>query len=282
MKKKTIIWIIACVLFLIIALPILYVNTKPQYTILLTGASLGSSYNQWFEMGCYKLNASPINRAAGKEAIAHTANKMIDGTLYSKKELENIDAFVIMHVHNKDVFDESQLRENYKDYKTPFDTTNYAAAFDYVIKRYLTDCYELKNDSTSKYYKSQSGKPAVIVLCTHWHDARTVYNNSIRQLAEKWGFPLIEFDKYIGFSKNQLHPVTKESVSILYSEDTEEIDDVTHGLHSFKWKNSYIQQRMAAIFHDTMDKILPVKQKYPHQFKVKSMIYQFYENLHNK
>ncbi len=47
------------------------------------------------------------------------------------------------------------------------------------------------------------GKPASIVLCTHWHDSRPIFNTSVRKLAEKWGFPVVEFDRYIGFSKNQ-------------------------------------------------------------------------------
>jgi len=51
-----------------------------------------------------------------------------------KKELEEIDALVIMQVHDKDVFDESQLKPKYTDYQIPFDRSNYAAAFDYVIK----------------------------------------------------------------------------------------------------------------------------------------------------
>lgn len=147
-----------------------------------------------FELGCESLEVAPINRAIGAESIASTANRMFEGTLYSTEEFENIDALVIMQVHEKDVFDESQLKT---DYKTPF---NYAAAFDFVIKRYLTECYNLKFDEHSKYYNSRGGKPAVIVLCIHWHDARVVYNASISKLADKWGFPVMEFDKYIGFS----------------------------------------------------------------------------------
>ena len=77
------------------------------------------------------------------------------GTLYSTEELEDIDVLVIMQVHNRDVFDESQLKEDYNDYETPLDKANYAAAFDYVIKRYYADCYNLKFNKNSKYYNSQ-------------------------------------------------------------------------------------------------------------------------------
>ena len=55
-----------------------------EYKILLTGASFASPQNGWFEIGCRKLNAEAINRAIGGEAIANTANRMANGTLYSK------------------------------------------------------------------------------------------------------------------------------------------------------------------------------------------------------
>ena len=31
-----------------------------------------------------------------------------------------------MQVHEKDVYNEANLKENYKDYKTPFDASDYA------------------------------------------------------------------------------------------------------------------------------------------------------------
>lgn len=194
-----------------------------------------------------------------EKPIANTANRMANGTLYSKEELENIDALVIMQVHNKDVYEELQLKDKYTDYEVPFDRSNYAAAYDYVIKRYLTECYELRNDTTSKYYNTPYGKPAIIVLCTHWHDCRTVYNESIRKLAAKWGFPLIEFDKYIGFSKNVLHPVTGKPFSQLYSTDIQVTEGIAYGHHPIRGEQSYMQQRMAAIFVDSMNRILPIK-----------------------
>lgn len=225
------------------------------YQFLLSGASFASPNNGWFEIGCEWSGATPLNRAVGGEAIADTANRMINGTLYTPSELEDIDAFIIMQVHDFDVFDELQLEPKYTDYKTPFDRTNYAAAFDYVIKRYLTDCYNLKFDENSRYYNSKSGKPAVVVLCTHWHDSRDIYNNSVRQLAEKWGFPVVEFDKQIGFSKKSPHPVTGEQISLLFSNDKQEAAGVTYGWHPENGKDKYIQQRMGAIFAAVMQKI---------------------------
>lgn len=233
-------------------------NGENRYTFLLTGASFASSNNGWFEVGCRLTGVTPLNRAIGAEAIANTANRMAEGTLYTKEELEKIDALVIMQVHDKDVFGSTPLKEEYTDYEIPFDRTNYAAAFDYVIKRYLTECYNLKFDENSKYYNTRMGKPAVVVLCTHWHDGRDIYNTSVRKLAEKWGFPIVEFDKYIGFSKNSVHPVTKEQASLLFTGDQEEIGGVKFGWHPERGQDSYIQRRMGAIFADTMRKIFPI------------------------
>ncbi len=194
------------------------VKQDHKYTILLTGASFASSNNGWFELGCKYLDATPINRAVGGQAIADGgANMMVEGKLYTAEELENIDALVIMHVHDKNVADTVGLKKNYTDYTVPFDRSNYAAAYDYMIKRYITECYNLKFDKNSKYYNTPAGKPVVIVFSTHWHDVRVTYNQAIRLLGERWGgFPVIEFDKYIGFSKDSLHPVTGKQYSIIY------------------------------------------------------------------
>lgn len=231
-----------------------------NYRLLLTGASFAVPDNGWFELGCEKLNAKPINKAVSGEAISHTANKMGDGTFYSMEELEEIDAFVIMHVHDKDVFDQSQLKDNYQDYKLPFDRSNYAAAYDYVLKRYTSECYNLKFNKKSKYYNTPSGKPAVVILCTHWHDMRIIYNSSVRKLSQKWGLPLIEFDKNIGFSMYQKHPVTGQQYSLIFSRDKETVNGEEFGWHPLIGKNEYIQQRMATIFVDLMDRVLPAKE----------------------
>ena len=90
-------------------------QNKDTYTILLSGASFAEPNNKWFEMGCRALHAIPINRAVSAESIAHTANKMLDGTLYTPEEFDNIDVFVLMQVHEKDVYNEANLKENYKD-----------------------------------------------------------------------------------------------------------------------------------------------------------------------
>ncbi|NDV95687.1 DUF5040 domain-containing protein [Dysgonomonas sp. 521] len=232
---------------------------KSKYTILLTGASFASSNNGWFELGCKELDAKSLNKAVPGTAIADAANLMATQELYSREELEEIDALVIMHVHDKDVASEAGLKKTFMDYPVPFDRSNYAAAYDYVIKRYISECYNLKFDKNSKYYNTPSGKPVIVVLCTHWHDVRTIFNPAVRKLGEKWGFPVVEFDKYIGFSKNSPHPVTGEQYSILYSRNNETIGGVEYGWHPYEGENQYIQQRMAAIFVDLMKKVLPLE-----------------------
>lgn len=226
--------------------------------LLLTGASFADVYNGWFEFGCESLNAIPINRAVGGESIVHTAEKMNDGTLYSKTELENIDALIIMHVHEKDVFNDpnSWLKNKYSDYQFPMDMNNYVGAYDYVIKRYISECYNLRNDSTSEYFNTAHGKPAIIVLCTHWHDSRVTFNTTVRQLAQKWGLPVVEFDNKIGFTKDQPHPVTNNQYSLIYSIDTQEQNGVVYGWHPY-CGDTYIQRKMAAIFSQKMKEVLP-------------------------
>ena len=230
-------------------------------TILLSGASFAEPNNKWFEMGCNTLGAKSINRAVSSESIASTANKMIEGALYTPEEFDDIDVFVLMHVHEKDVYNEANLKENYQDYQTPLNNSDYAVCYDYVIKRYITECYNQKFNSKSKYFGSIYGKPVSIVLCTHWHDSRPIFNASIRKLAEKWGFPVVEFDKYIGFSKKQKHPVTGKQYSLIYTNDSQETNGERYGWHPLHGENSYIQQRMAAIFSDTLRKILLPKEQ---------------------
>ena len=250
-------------LTLLLALPLAWGHAAAQenakYTILLTGASFASPQNGWFEIGCRQLDARALNRAIGGESIADTANRMAEGTLWNAGELDEMDALVIMQVHNRDVSATGGLKEKYTDYTTPFDRSNYAAAFDYVIKRYQSECYALKDDPKSKYYGTKSGKPAVIVLCTDWHDARATYNAAIRRLAARWGLPLVEFDRNIGFSKDTPNPATGTQQSLLHAQDTQTIEGVAYGWHPQRGQDKYIQQRMAAIFTDTMRRILPAK-----------------------
>ncbi|MDR0713551.1 MAG: DUF5040 domain-containing protein, partial [Bacteroidales bacterium] len=155
----------------------------------ITGASFAVPENGWFEIVSEAFGAQAINRAVENEAIMQTAVKMYNGTLYSQEELEQIDAFIIMHVHNKNVANTEWIKEDYNEYTLSTLSANYSVAYDYVIKKYKDDCRSLKDNPASAYYGSEDGKPAVIFLCTHWHDSRTTYNPDIRTLAQRWNLP---------------------------------------------------------------------------------------------
>jgi len=101
--KKSQTWFLKIFIMAVILGMIPLYAVSGKYTILLSGASFANEPNGWFELGCERLGATPLNRAIGGEAIANTANRMKEGTLYSAEELEMIDAFVIMQVHNRDV-----------------------------------------------------------------------------------------------------------------------------------------------------------------------------------
>ncbi len=228
----------------------------PQDTsraFLLTGASFAVKENSWFEIGCKTLNVKPINRAVSAQAIMHTAMKMFKDSLYTTSELDNIDLFVIMHVHNRDVADTTQLKENYKDYTYEEISNSYSRGYDYVIKRYKADCLALKDNPASKYYGTKEGKSAHIMLCTHWHDARTIYNTAIRKLAARWNLPVVEFDKNIGFTKDVL--IDGKQPSIAVASETEKIDGVAYGWHPKRGDHQPIQQKMAQIFVEEVKKV---------------------------
>jgi len=227
-------------------------STEPKYHFMLSGASFAVAENGWFELSCKAFDAEAINKAISGEAVFDAANRMAANTFCTKAELERTDAFIIMQVHNQNVADPTWLKENYMEYTMP--TTNYAVAYDYIIKKYKDDCYKLKDDPSSKYYGTVSGKPAVIVLCTHWHDSRTTYNPAIRLLAKKWNLPLVEWDANIGFTKDVLENGLQPSIQ--YSMNNEVINGVTYGWHPLRGQGQYIQKKISDIFNVVMEKIV--------------------------
>ena len=216
-----------------------------DHHILLAGASFAVPENGWFELVCDAFNAEPLNKAVGGDAIKHTASDMFLDRFYTTEELDRIDVFIIMHVHNQDVASTNGIKENYEEY-TYDEIQQYNTAYDYVIKRYKADCYNLKFNPESRYYQTENGKPATIILCTHWHDSRITYNQSIRTLAERWQLPLIEWDENIGFTRKVVDADGRQP-SIKYAADTEKIYDITFGWHPMRGKEQYIQQKIASI-----------------------------------
>lgn len=228
-------------------------ENKP--TMMITGASFAVKENGWFEISCDAFRANAINKAISGSSIKDAAKAMLKGNLYTTAELEATDAFVVMHVHNQEVANTSKLKEDYTQYTEDEINADYSVAYDYLIKKYMSDCENLKNSPTSKYYQTEAGKPATIILCTHWHDSRTLYNSQIRTLASKWNLPLVKWDDNIGFTKDILDEDGKQA-SLKYSGDTESMSGVTYGWHPLRGKNQYIQQKMAEIFVIEMQNIL--------------------------
>lgn len=230
-------------------------NPNSKKGVLLTGASFAYSRNQWFGMVCEKLGITGFNKAESSLTIASsTAQRMHDGTLYSEEEFEQFDVFLIFHSHNEKVSNTENLKADYTEYTFPI--TDKSVAWDYVLKKYAADCYAAKDNPNSRWYGTKYGKPFIVAACTNWHDSRTVFDDSIRELRDKWGFHLIELDKKIGFSKNQVHPITGEQVSVLYSVDTQVIDGVTYGWHPTREANAYAQIRIAQIVSEELSKLL--------------------------
>ncbi|MBR5886425.1 MAG: DUF5040 domain-containing protein, partial [Alistipes sp.] len=106
----------------------------------------------------------------------------------------------------------------------------------------------------STWYGIVGGKPIDIIICTHWHDGRVEFNESVRRLAVRWeGYVrLCEFDKNIGFTKDSSDVQTDKQVSVLYAHPdanaTEIINGVEYGWHPKRGRDSYIQRVMADIF----------------------------------
>lgn len=261
----------------------------PNKSILLSGASISESINGYFEHAMLDLGITEYKNlsVAGTNIFKLCNDLYSNGLNYAK----SYDLLIISHVHNFDVFN---LTDNIKDmtaeelenndefgtYITTEDYVNgtppatlsytteqlYAIGYDYSIKKWISLNYNLKSETG---YDSFFGKAAQICLYTYWHDARAIYNEAIRKLAKKWNLLLIKDDENIGFSKDRVHPVTKQQYSILYTNSSkyqklETIDGVIYGFHpdtiSVENQNTYnstkkmlleylpyIQKRRAAI-----------------------------------
>ena len=210
-------------------------------SLCIVGASFAYPENGWFEMACEKLGLKPINKAVSGTSIKDTAKSMKESTLFTLEELDSFTTLVIMHTHNVNVCSNVGVH-------APF-----TEAFDYVIKGYMALCQSLENNPKSKWYGTEGGKPVDILICTHWHDARRTYNNSVRKLDQKWDcVRLCKFDEQIGFTMYKPDPVTGKQISVYYAHPdkngTEIMDGVEYGWHPRRGRNSEIQQRMADIF----------------------------------
>ena len=229
-------------------------------SVYIIGASIAYPENTWFEMGCEQLGMMPINRAVSGTRPTESAIQMSRGEEYSFEELDSFDVFAIMHCHEMEVCDESKLLADYNDYEVQVDI-DYSQAFDYIIRRYIDDCRALEYNPASQWYGIKGGKPVKIILCTHWHDARVVYNASVRRLVERWReyATLCPFDTEIGFTKD-VPDQNGQQVSLQFAcngiNDTEELYGVVYGWHPTRGCDAEIQQRMARIFAKALQRCL--------------------------
>lgn len=234
------------------------VNTDVLRNFLITGASFSYPGNAWGNLTAERLGVKVYNKGVSGETIRDTAQKLHDGTLYTAEEFEDFGILLVFHSHNTDVYNPEICIDDYNEYTLPFPATvnGRVQAWDYVLKKYAAECYAAKDNPASKWYNTRCGKPCIISVCTHWHDARTLFNNSIRELRDQWGFILIELDKLIGFSMNKVHPVTNTQVSLIHAADTETINSVVYGWHPDRAANSYIQQKIAATIAGYLENIV--------------------------
>lgn len=222
-------------------------NTEEQQSQITTdslcivGASFAYPENCWFELACEKMGLKPINKAISGSNIKDTAQSMRENSLFTLEEFDSFATFAIMHTHNYNVYDGVGVH------------TPYVEAYDYVIKQYSTLCQALEFNPDSKWFGIAGGKPVDILICTHWHDARTNFNESVRKLDEQWeSVRLCKFDEQIGFTKDKPDPQTGVQISVYYAHPdqnaTEIMGGVEYGWHPKRGRDSEIQLRMADIF----------------------------------
>ena len=143
----------------------------------------------------------------------------------------------------------------------------YAAGYDYLLKKYALDCYNLRLNPDSKYYGTKSGKPVVIVCTTQWHDGYVRFNDSVKIMAKRHGAIVCNVADNVGFSFLQTDPTNDDSIrwgalhcnnaAIGSGNDTETIP--IHGVmytdmgwHPTRQWDSYIQMKRAQILAETM------------------------------
>ncbi|AJH15311.1 DUF5040 domain-containing protein [Myroides profundi] len=225
---------------------------------LMIGASFASPENSWYKNAYNRLRSYHVNYAdGGGVGMNNYVNKIYRGELYTKETLDKFNHLVIYISHNLNVYNQKGVRESYLDYE-PINGNQYNSTqnWDYCLKKYSADCEAQKNNPNSKYYGTKRGKPVSVIVFTHWHDGREIYNESIRKLRSKWDFTLIELDKNIGFTKKKINPNTKRQVSLDYAVDTEVIDGETFGWHPKRTgKELYVQDKTEEMFYNTISKL---------------------------
>lgn len=147
----------------------------------------------------------------------------------------------------------------------------YSAGFDYLIKKYKQDCYDLKNNPLSKWYGSPFGKPTQIIICSYWHDGYVVYNESARELSNRLGATYCDIANNVGFTYKTTNPNDENSLrdSYLYcnnrlyssSNDSETIpingvNYTNMGWHATRDMLSDLTKIRGSILASTLEKLI--------------------------
>ena len=138
----------------------------------------------------------------------------------------------------------------------------YAAGYDYLLKKYALDCYNLRLNPDSKWYGTKSGKPVIIVCTTQWHDGYVRFNEGIKKVARRHGAILCDVANNVGFSYMQTNPEDESSIrwNALHCNNTSigsgnDVEDIPiHGIiysdmgwHPTRDWSCYIQMKRAQI-----------------------------------
>lgn len=266
----------------------LYISSNEK--IVLSGASFAYNANGWFELMCSKLGVEGLNKAVSGSKINDLAVKLYNKSFVTDEEFSQIGIFMIMHVHNYDVYTLPEKYENFtcEDYENEDSADNiitngsqqytdlaYAKSYDYVIKKWFKMNQDLKS-AEGTYNGTTFGRSPKIILCTHWHDGRQTFNNSVRKLSQKWGIPLVRFDDNIGMSstaqsgniKADDGTILRDIVQFALQSDeggktptvingkdynTEKIDGVILPWHQDRGQDKDIQKRMAYIAKELIE-----------------------------
>lgn len=234
-------------------------NSENRVVVATMGASLMYDGNGWVEKACKQLNAECLNKAVCSKLVYDFAYSLWQDTYASDYELQKTDILLIQFANCGDVYGENDRKyPKAEDYTTgfvntgstdsqkannPFRQYTNAQCMDYILKRWQQIC-------------EQNNHPMHVLLVTHWHDARTVYNQSVRELANFWGMEVVELDTNIGFTRLQPDPDGSQP-SIKYAKDTEVINGVTYGWHPLRGEaGEYIQNKMAEILYEKLDEYI--------------------------
>ena len=217
------------------------------------GASLMYSGNGWVEIACTKLGVQCINKAVSSTKVYDYADQLWRGTYASEEELKTIDILLIQFANCDDVCgDEETFFTTAQEYTNNFDTTavhnqfrrySTAQCMDYLLKEWQQICI-------------RNNKEMHVLFVTHWHDSRITYNNAVRRLADRWNAEVVELDKKIGFTKEELDQDGNQP-SIRYAVDTEQIDGITYGWHPLRGERGlFIQNKMGNILYKKLKKYI--------------------------